>query len=117
AAILDDFVIGPGLDPESSMAPLHNRKQRDWVVELVEDARRQGATVRECGELRGDPERGWYLRPSVVTGIGPDARLVREEQFGPALPIVGYDNLDQAIDWANDTEFGLYSSIWTADEE
>ncbi len=117
AAVLDDFVIGPGLDPESTMGPLHSRSQRDRVVELVGEARAAGGVVRECGELRGDPERGWFLRPCVVTGLDPDARLVREEQFGPALPILGYESLDEAIDGANDTEFGLASSVWTGDEE
>jgi acyl-CoA reductase-like NAD-dependent aldehyde dehydrogenase len=117
AAVLADYVIGPGLADESTMGPLHTAAQRDKVRELVADARAQGATVRTCGILEGDPERGYFELPTVVTDIAHDARLVREEQFGPSLPLLAYDDLDHAIAMVNDSDYGLASSIWTADED
>ncbi|HEY4410891.1 MAG TPA: aldehyde dehydrogenase family protein [Acidimicrobiia bacterium] len=117
AAILDQYVVGNGLQPGVSMGPLNNAAQRDFVAELVADAEQRGGQVRRCGELAADPEQGYFLRPAVVTGLDDSARLVAEEQFGPALPVLGYDSLDEAIDRVNASEFGLTSSIWTADEE
>jgi acyl-CoA reductase-like NAD-dependent aldehyde dehydrogenase len=117
AAILDEYVVGNGLEPGVSMGPLNNRAQRDYVAGLVADAEAAGGAVRHCGELAADPERGWFLRPAIVTGLDDSARLVREEQFGPALPVLAYDSLDEAIDRVNDSEFGLASSIWCTDED
>ena len=115
-AILDQYVIGNGLVPGTAMGPLNNGAQRDFVVELVADAEGRGGSVRRCGEMAGDPDKGWFLSPAVVTGLDDRARLVAEEQFGPALPVLAYDSLDEAIDRVNASEFGLASSIWTADE-
>jgi len=115
--ILDQYTVGNGLEPGVSMGPLNNRAQRDFVAGLVADAEARGGTVRRCGEMQGDPERGWFLSPAVVTGLDDSARLVAEEQFGPALPVLAYDSLDEAIDCVNASEFGLASSIWTADED
>jgi acyl-CoA reductase-like NAD-dependent aldehyde dehydrogenase len=117
AAILDQYTVGNGLEPGVSMGPLNNRAQRDFVAELIDDAQARGGNVRRCGEMAGDPERGWFLSPAVVTGLDDSARLVAEEQFGPALPVLAYDSLDEAIDRVNASEFGLASSIWTADED
>jgi len=117
AAILDEYVVGNGLEPGVCMGPLNNRAQRDYVAELVADAEAAGGKVRYCGELAADPERGWFLRPTIVTGLDDSARLVREEQFGPALPVLAYDSLDDAIERVNDSEFGLASSIWCTDED
>ncbi len=117
AAVLEDYVIGPGLAEESTMGPLHTAAQREKVRELVADARAQGATVRTCGILAGDPDRGYFELPTVVTGIAHGSRLVREEQFGPTLPVLGYDTVDEAIAMVNDSDYGLASSIWTEDED
>jgi len=116
-AILDQYTVGNGLEPGVSMGPLNNRAQRDFVVELLADAEARSGAVRRCGEMAGDPARGWFLSPAVDTGLDDSARLVAEEQFGPALPVLGYDSLDEAIDRVNAGEFGLASSIWTADED
>jgi aldehyde dehydrogenase len=115
--ILEDYVVGDGMDPATSMGPLNNRRQRDFVRHLVEDAAARGANVRTCGTLAVDPELGWFLRPTVVTGVDDVAPIVAEEQFGPALPVLAYDSLPEAIDRVNDTEYGLTSSVWTQDEE
>lgn len=117
SAILDQYVIGNGLVPGTSMGPLNNAAQRDFVIELVADAEARGGTVRRCGKMAGDPDKGWFLSPAVVTGLDDRARLVAEEQFGPALPVLAYDSLDEAIDRVNASEFGLASSIWTAHED
>ena len=117
ADVLDGFVIGHGLHPDTTMGPLHTEAQREHVRELVADAQQQGGSVRYCGTLAGDPSRGYFQLPVIVTGLTGGARLVREEQFGPALPVLAYDDLDAAIAEVNDSDFGLASSIWTPDED
>jgi acyl-CoA reductase-like NAD-dependent aldehyde dehydrogenase len=118
-AELENVRLGRGLDPEATMGPLHTQRQRDYVAALVDDARSGGAEVRELGSaLDGvDPQAGQFLRPSLVLNPRPDARLVTEEQFGPSLPIVVFDDEEDAIAQANDTWAGLCSSVWSSDPE
>jgi acyl-CoA reductase-like NAD-dependent aldehyde dehydrogenase len=106
--------LGPGLDPETTMGPLHTARQRDFVAELVEEARGRGAEVREYGE---GAEGGQFMKPSLVLDPPPDARVVTEEQFGPTLPIVPFDDEEDAIRQANDTWSGLCSSVWSSDSD
>jgi acyl-CoA reductase-like NAD-dependent aldehyde dehydrogenase len=111
-------VVGDGLADEVTLGPLHTAAGRDRVDALVKDAAAQGATVRTAGHIR-DADAGaggYFVLPTVVTGLAPDCALAREEQFGPVLPIFGYDAIDDAVAAANDTEFGLTASVWTADD-
>jgi acyl-CoA reductase-like NAD-dependent aldehyde dehydrogenase len=110
-------VVGSGLDPGTTMGPLHTERQRDFVVELVGEARAAGAEVREAGMFACDPDSGHYLLPSLVLDPGRDLRIVTEEQFGPTLPVIPYDDEAEAIARANDTWSGLCSSVWSTDEE
>jgi acyl-CoA reductase-like NAD-dependent aldehyde dehydrogenase len=111
-------VVGDGLADEVTLGPLHTASGRDRVEALVKDAAAQGATVRTAGHIReADADAGGYfVLPTVVTGLARDSALAREEQFGPVLPILGYDAIDDAVAAANDTEFGLTASVWTADD-
>lgn len=106
--------MGIGLDEASLLGPLQNKGQYDIVADLVESARNSGARVL----VGGDPESeqpGFFYPTTLVADIDNDNPLVTEEQFGPALPIIKYDTLDQAIEWANALEVGLGSSVWTSD--
>ncbi|GAC1400099.1 MAG: aldehyde dehydrogenase family protein [Mycobacterium sp.] len=111
-------VVGDGLAEEVTLGPLHTAAGRDRVESLVKDAAAQGAMVRTAGRLRGaDADAGGYfVLPTVVTGATPDSALAVEEQFGPVLPIFGYDLIDDAVAAANATEFGLTASVWTGDD-
>jgi len=105
--------LGDGSRPDTQMGPLNNPAQRDRVVELVEDAVAHGATVAAGGKVVDGP--GFFYEPTVVTDIFDGVRLVDEEQFGPVLPVIGYTDLDDAIAAANNTQFGLGSSVWGTD--
>jgi aldehyde dehydrogenase len=118
-AALGSFVVGNGLDPRTDLGPVINRSQLERVRGLVDEARAKGATVASVGK-KLDPdswERGWFHLPTVMTGVDHSFGVVSCEQFGPVIPIMSFRSEDEAVELANDTEFGLASSIWTTDEE
>jgi acyl-CoA reductase-like NAD-dependent aldehyde dehydrogenase len=106
--------VGPGLDPEVTMGPLNTARQRDYVAGLCEQARAAGAEVLTFGEYTSGTD-GNYLLPALVLDPASDLKIVTEEQFGPALPIIPYDSEAEAVAAANDTWSGLCSSVWGAD--
>ncbi len=117
-AALQGSRVGCGLNPEVTMGPLNTARQRDYVAELVVEARAAGAEVIELGEyVDARPADGNYALPSLVLEPASDLRVVTEEQFGPTLPVIPYDTEEQAIAMANDTWAGLCSSVWSGDDE
>jgi acyl-CoA reductase-like NAD-dependent aldehyde dehydrogenase len=108
--------IGPGLEPGNVLGPLQNQNQFDIVKRLVDAARDGGARVVIGGEAA--PELGpLFYRPTVVADIEDGAALVDEEQFGPAIPVIRYTDVDDAIRRANASEQGLAASVWSDDPE
>src|SRR5579864_127431 len=115
--ILEKKVVGPGTDKSSRMGPLHLAYQRDEIESQVEDARSRGARISVGGSRpSGDSfARGNFYSPTLIEDAPWDSRVVREEVFGPVLPVFKFDDLDEAIRLANDTVYGLGASIWTRD--
>lgn len=116
-----DLTVGDPLEESTDVGPLASEQGRTDLEELVDDAVRQGANVL-CGGgrpegLTGGLERGWFYAPTVLSGITPAMRIHREETFGPVATLYRADSLDEALDVANDTPFGLSSNVWTRDAE
>ena len=105
-------VLGSGLDPDTQLGPIQNKMQYDKLVDFLEDSKRHNANILAGGEL---PERtGYFFSPTVVTGLDDDARVVKEEQFGPIIPVLKFSAVEDAIRRANDTSYGLCGSVWTS---
>lgn len=115
AKIAAETPMGQGVSEENVLGPLQNEAQRKIVADLVEEAREGGATIVTGGNPDTD-QAGYFYPATIVSNIDQQNPLVQIEQFGPALPIIKYDDLDQAIEWANELEVGLGSSVWSADE-
>ncbi|MGN7861063.1 aldehyde dehydrogenase family protein [Microbacterium sp. 22303] len=116
AGIAANVPIGNGLDENNVLGPLQNKQQFDIVSRLVEDAKARGARIVTGGEAA--PELGeLFYRPTIVADIPNDAALVQEEQFGPALPIIRYSDVDEAFALANAVDVGLGASVWSSDPE
>lgn len=115
---IDAQKIGGGLNPDVTMGPLNMRAQRDYVQELLAESRSSGSEVIDGGQyVDTDPGEGNFMKPALVLNPEADQRIVTEEQFGPALPIIPYDTEDDAIRQANDTWAGLCASVWSTDDQ
>ncbi len=104
--------VGNGMDEASILGPIQNRMQFDKVSRLVADAKERGNVL-----LGGAPGEGLFFPPTLVSGLRNGDALVDEEQFGPALPIIRYSDVDEAIRLANDSPNGLGGSVWSSDIE
>jgi succinate-semialdehyde dehydrogenase / glutarate-semialdehyde dehydrogenase len=111
AARMGALTVGRGTDDGVQVGPLVNAKGRDKVSAMVRDAVDRGATVVVGADPMEGP--GWFYRPTVLTGVPLEARLSREEIFGPVAAITVFDDEDAAVAAANDTEFGLVSYLFT----
>ena len=117
--VVDAQVIGDGLLPETTMGPMNNARQLKVVTDMIAEARAAGQDVQELGQVP-DPalyQLGHFQRPVLVVNADVSLSVVRQEQFGPILPIIPFETEAEAIAMANDDPFGLASSIWTADND
>ncbi|MBK9253090.1 MAG: aldehyde dehydrogenase family protein [Proteobacteria bacterium] len=101
-----------GLDPATTLGPIQNRRQFERVCELKADAARHGQLQEGQAIPAGE---GYFVTPTVVTGLAEADRLVAEEQFGPVFPVLKFTDVEDAIARANNTRFGLSGSVWSRD--
>jgi succinate-semialdehyde dehydrogenase/glutarate-semialdehyde dehydrogenase len=113
AAAMKQVKVGPGLEEGVQMGPLVNSQTREKVAALLDEARDAGARVLTGGRIPQRP--GYFYEPTVVTGVPRNARMLREEIFGPVAPITTFESIEEAIHLANSTEFGLVSFVHTRD--
>lgn len=106
-------VVGEPFDEGVAMGPLSNRPQFERIRRLVDDAVAAGGNAVAGGEPLDRP--GYFYPPTIVTDVGADVALVAEEQFGPALPVISYRDVDDAVAAANASPFGLGGSVWAGD--
>ena len=109
--------VGNGLTEGTIMGPLHTKAQREEVEAQVQDAVDNGAKILIGGKrlTGGHYDQGFFYQPTLLTNVAENSRMIKEEVFGPALPIIRVKNFEEAIEKANNSIFGLGSSIWTRD--
>jgi aldehyde dehydrogenase (NAD+) len=110
----ESLAVGPGME-DPDMGPAVSADQDETNFEYVSVAREEGATLLTGGGRPAEPESGYFIEPTVFTDVESSMRIAQEEVFGPVLSIIEVADFDEAIRIANDVEFGLSASVFTAD--
>ncbi|MGH6828700.1 MAG: aldehyde dehydrogenase family protein [Rhizomicrobium sp.] len=110
ARLAREAVVGDGLEQGTQLGPLQNRMQYEKVKAIIADARRHGRVLSE-GPV---PDKGYFIRPTIVADIEDGTPLVDEEQFGPVLPLIKYSDPEDALARANAGPYGLGASVWSS---
>lgn len=108
--------VGDGMDPKTLIGPIQNKMQYEKVKALIEDAKNLGANI-VCGGNIDDNQPGYFIPVTIIDNPPEDSRVVTEEAFGPVLPVIKYNDYEDVIKKANNTEYGLAGSIWGKDLE
>ncbi|UAK26322.1 aldehyde dehydrogenase family protein [Sphingomonas nostoxanthinifaciens] len=114
ATLCEGAIVGDGLEQGTQFGPLQNKAQFDRVRGLIDDAAQHGTIMGDSGTL---PEHGYFIRPQIVRDISDGTRLVDEEQFGPVLPVIRYEDPEDALARANASPYGLGGSVWSTNPE
>jgi aldehyde dehydrogenase (NAD+) len=109
--------VGDSLDPSTQIGPMVSARQRDRVEGYIAKGLAEGARVVVGGGRPPSRDRGWFVQPTVFADVENSHTIAREEIFGPVLAVIPYDDVDDAVAIANDSEFGLGGSVWTDDYE
>jgi acyl-CoA reductase-like NAD-dependent aldehyde dehydrogenase len=115
AGRVGELRLGPGIEPSTDVGPLVNEAGREQVEAHVADAVAKGARVLIGGRRPAHLERGFFFEPTVLVDVDHSMRIMREETFGPTIPVMGYTTFDEAIALANDTDYGLGACLYTHD--
>jgi acyl-CoA reductase-like NAD-dependent aldehyde dehydrogenase len=107
-------IVGDGLDPRTQIGPIQNRMQYDRVLQLLEQSRGTAVTIVSGAIPQAS---GYFVAPTIVSGLTDEAPLVAQEQFGPLMPVLAYDSLDEVVTRANASPYGLGATVWTANPE
>jgi acyl-CoA reductase-like NAD-dependent aldehyde dehydrogenase len=114
ATLAKDAVVGDGLEQGTQLGPLQNKMQYEKVLGLIDDAKQHGVVIAGGGK----PDRpGYFIQPTIVRDIADGVRLVDEEQFGPVLPVIKFDDANDALQRANASPWGLGGSVWSSNLE
>jgi len=117
SAVIGSLKVGDPWDMTTQIGPLASRRQLDRVLGYIDAGRNEGAQITTGGARSSRFERGFFVEPTVFAGVRADMTIAREEIFGPVVSIIAYDEVDQAVAFANDTDFGLSGTVFTSDVE
>jgi aldehyde dehydrogenase (NAD+) len=117
AALADSLAVGDPLDASTENGPLVSARQRERVLNYIEIGKASGAKLVAGGSIPKDQPRGWFVSPTVFADVANSDRIAQEEIFGPVLSVIPYEKEAEAIDIANDSEFGLGGTVWSTDAD